>query len=138
MPDIREIIKALLPEDRTLWQQCRNNMRSVYLNAHNSTVGMPAWNHDDDAFLDLIDIKLATLFDRSGRLIATKEIIGDSKTIEDDLEKADDAMKEKPSAQKSEATKLMEKEMSFAVKSLQQHQNEKPSSMIVGSGWDGA
>lgn len=107
MPDIREILKALSSEDRTLWQQCRNNMRSVYLNAHNSTVGMPAWNHDDDAFLDFIDIKLATLFDRAGRLDAIKEIIGDSKTIENDLEKADDAMKAKPKVELSSGHKLL-------------------------------
>lgn len=120
MPNIREIIKALSPEDRTLWQRCRNNMRSVYLNAHNSTVGMPAWNHDDDAFLDFIDIKLATLFDRAGRLDAIKEIIGDSKEIENNLEKADDAMKEKAQIIMSDASKMMAKEMSVASRVLQQ------------------
>lgn len=109
MPDIREVLKALGPEDKTLWQQCRTSMRSVYLNAHNSTVGVAGWDKDDDAFLDLIDIRLALLFDRSGRLETTKEIVhkDDGKQTEKDLEVADDKMKAKQEINQSDATKLL-------------------------------
>lgn len=109
MADIREILKALGPEDKTLWQQCRTNMRSVYLNAHNSTVGIAGWRTDDDAFLDLIDIKLVTLFERAGRLESIKDVIGaeDAKTIEANIEKADDDIKSKPKIVPSDASKLL-------------------------------
>jgi len=106
MPDIREILKALGPEDKTLWQQCVTAYAQSNLNAHNSTIGVAGWSHDDDAFLDLIDIKLATLFERSGRLESTKDIIGveDAKAIEASIEKADDDIKIKAGIEKSPAT----------------------------------
>ncbi len=110
VPDIREIIKALSPEDRTLWDQCRNNMRSVYLNAHNSTIGIAGWKSEDDAFLDLIDIRLALLFDRSGKLNTVNEIVSkeDAKPIEASIEKADDDMKIKQQNEASDASKLLQ------------------------------
>lgn len=74
--DIREILKALAPEDKLLWSQFRTEMRRTYINAHSSTMGAQQWADSDDAFLDLIDIKLATLFDRCGKVNATKDIIG--------------------------------------------------------------
>lgn len=83
--DIREILNSLSPEDRLLWSQCRTDMRRNYLNAHNSTMGIHNWDHTDDAFLDMIDIKLAILFDRSGRINSPKDIIGDCAATEAEL-----------------------------------------------------
>lgn len=96
--DIREILAALSPEDRQLWSQHRTEMRRSYLNAHNTTVGMVAWSDNDDAFLDLIDIKLATLFDQSGKLEATKDIIGkdDESRIEAKILTDSNTIKNKP------------------------------------------
>ena len=74
--DIREILKALAPEDRELWSQFRTEMRRTYINAHNSTMGTQKWDSSDDAFLDMLDIKLANLFDRCGKVNAPKDIIG--------------------------------------------------------------
>ena len=68
MLDIREILKSLSPEDRTVWEQSRTEMRRTYLNAHNAIVGVAAWDKHDDAFMDLIDIKIAVLFDRAGKI----------------------------------------------------------------------
>jgi len=76
MPDIREILNALSIDNRALWSEQRTIMRRAYLNAHNETVGIGNWTHEDDAFMDLIDIRLALLFDRAGLLDSTKEIIG--------------------------------------------------------------
>src|SRR6185369_4132352 len=82
-----------------LWSEQRTIMRRSYLNAHNHTVGIGAWTHEDDAFMDLIDIRLALLFDRCGKLEATKDIIGDDdKRIEQDIHDKEDTMKAKPSA----------------------------------------
>lgn len=67
MPDIREVLNALDEQDKRLWSQHRTEMRKSYMTAHNSVLGIAAWDHNDDAFLDLIDIKLALLFDKSGR-----------------------------------------------------------------------
>lgn len=109
MPDIREVLKALSPEDKTLWTQCRSNMRSVYLNAHNNVIGMSGWSAEDDAFLDLIDIRLALLFDRSGKLDTVKDIIGaEHKEIEQNIHTADDQMKAKPVIEKTAASKALD------------------------------
>lgn len=86
MPDIREILRAMSDDDRALYIELRSNMRSAYLNAHNKTVGMGHWSSDDDHFLDLIDIKIGLLFDKSGRIEATEDIIGTDKAAE--IEKA--------------------------------------------------
>lgn len=75
MPDIREVLAALDETDKRLWSQHRTEMRKSYMTAHNSVLGISAWDHNDDAFIDLIDIKLALLFDKSGRFAAIKEII---------------------------------------------------------------
>lgn len=87
--DIREILNALNEDDRKLWSEHRTTMRRAYINAHNNTIGVEKWEATDDAFMDLIDIKLAILFDRSGKLFATKEIIGieDATKIENDINK---------------------------------------------------
>lgn len=67
MPDIREVLAALDPQDRRLYSQTRTRMRSAYLQALTEVVGIHAHDESDDALLDLIDIKIAILFDRSGR-----------------------------------------------------------------------
>lgn len=76
--DIREILMALSPDDRALWSEHRTTMRRSFLTAHNNTVGMGNWSDKDDAFIDLIDIQLALLFDRAGRFETTKDIIGNN------------------------------------------------------------
>lgn len=87
MADIREILAALSDEDRAMYTQHRNEMRKSYLLAHNETMGMDKWDSFDDQFLDYIDITLAMLYDRSGKLMATKDILGDDKTkIEKDID----------------------------------------------------
>lgn len=67
MPDIREVLNALDEQDKRLWSQHRTEMRRSYMAAHNAVLGIAAWDHNDDAFIDLIDIKLALLFDKAGR-----------------------------------------------------------------------
>lgn len=84
--DIREILKALDEKDRRLWSECRTAMRKVYLTAHNKVLGLADYEAQDDAFMDLIDIKLALLFDRGGRVNTSKTITGDdADKIEEDL-----------------------------------------------------
>lgn len=83
--DIREILAALDEEDRKLWSQCRTEMRRTYLNAHNQVLGVTKWEAIDDCFMDLIDIRLAVLFDRAGRISTNKEIIDNSEKIEEKI-----------------------------------------------------
>ena len=84
--DIREVLKALDEKDRCLWSECRTAMRKVYLTAHNKVLGLADYEAQDDAFMDLIDIKLALLFDRGGRVNTSKTITGDdADKIEKDL-----------------------------------------------------
>lgn len=73
--DIRVILEALHPEDRALWSKHRTDMRRTYMAAHSATLRVDNWQAEDDAFLDLIDIKLAILFDRSGKITMTEEAI---------------------------------------------------------------
>lgn len=81
MPDIREVLNALDEQDKTLWRQHRTEMRRSYMSAHNTVNGVINWTEKDDAFIDLIDIQLALLFDRSGRFAATKDVIGNGVNI---------------------------------------------------------
>lgn len=74
--DIREILNALSTDDRAMWSEARTNMRRAFLHAHNETVGIAHWEATDDAFCDLLDIQLALLFDRAGRMNMVKDIIG--------------------------------------------------------------
>ena len=67
MPDIRDVLKGLSPDDRAIYQEVRTTMRRAYLAAHARTLPIDQYTYEDDAFLDLIDIKVALLFDRSGR-----------------------------------------------------------------------
>lgn len=66
MPDIRDVLKGLSPEDRALYSEARTVMRRAYLSAHAKILPIEKYEEDDDAFLDLIDVKLALLFDRAG------------------------------------------------------------------------
>lgn len=92
--DIREVLNALSPEDRAMYTKHRNDMRRNYMIAHNQTIGMDNWNNFDDQFLDYIDITLALLYDRAGRLVATKEIIGnDKEKIEQSIDKIESNLK---------------------------------------------
>lgn len=66
MPDIREVLKGLSPDDRAMYMEARNVMRRAYLAAHAKVLPIDKFEIEDDQFLDLIDIKLAILFDRAG------------------------------------------------------------------------
>ncbi|SRR5216684_5113221 len=92
--DIRQLYKSLSIEDRTIYQSIRTDMRKVYLNAHTNIAGMDKWCSDDDALLDLVDFKIAMLFDRSGRINSTQEIIDkeEIKVIEQKIEKQEESM----------------------------------------------
>ena len=76
--DIRELYKSLSPEDRIIYQKLRTDMRKLYLNAHNSIVGVENWSLEDDALLDLFDIKIAVLFDRAGSIEGLKPVVDKS------------------------------------------------------------
>ena len=66
MPDITDILHALDEADRRLYAQIRTRMRGAYLQGLVEIVGIHNHTENDDMFLDLIDIKIATLFDRAG------------------------------------------------------------------------
>jgi hypothetical protein len=95
MPDIREVLKGLSVEDRAVYMETRNVMRRAYLAAHARVLPIDRFEIEDDQFLDLIDIKLATLFDRGGMFDNAKGSI--------DTEQANEAEKSIESA----ATRLM-------------------------------
>ena len=80
--DIREIINSLDDQDKTMFNQHRTEMRRSYLTAHNSIIGVHAWDPYDDAFMDIIDLKLAILFDRAGRFEAIKDKVLDHDEID--------------------------------------------------------
>jgi len=90
MTDIREILNALDEEDKRLWLHHRTEMRRSYLTAHNSVLGIHTWSNADDMFMDYIDIKLALLFDQSGRTKNTKTIVSvaDAEKVEATLAQA--------------------------------------------------
>lgn len=67
MPDIRDVLNALEEKDRYLYSYLRTEMSAVYLKAIHETLGITNFNQEDHAFMDLIDIKLAILFDRAGK-----------------------------------------------------------------------
>lgn len=99
MPDIREILNALDIEDKARFLEARNTMRRAFMGAHAaSALTIDKWTQEDDAFLDLIDVKLALLFDRSGHM--------DSKG-KDIIHKEDGIKTEEGIIQQSQATKLM-------------------------------
>ena len=110
MPDIRTVLQAMSVDDRALWSECRTNMRRAFLTAHNHTVGMQNWDVSDDMFMDLIDINLALLFDRSGRLESTTEVVSakDAEKIMEKIEEAGQNVgKAKAQPEMSEASKKL-------------------------------
>src|SRR6267142_5421911 len=109
--DIREIINSLDEQDKQMFNQHRTEMRRSYLTAHNSIIGVHAWDAYDDAFMDIIDLKLAILFDRAGRFEAVKD-----KTI-------DDAMIER-----------VENDIINAYKDIKQHEISKATASMQGNG----
>lgn len=66
MPDIRDILKGLDKTHRAVYTEVRTTMRRAYLYAHSKTLPIEDYNEQDDNFLDLLDIKIAQLFDRAG------------------------------------------------------------------------
>lgn len=66
MPDIRDVLKGLSADDRALYTEVRTVMRRAYLSVHAKLLPIEKYETVDDAFLDLIDIKIAMLFDRAG------------------------------------------------------------------------
>lgn len=90
MADIRDILKGLSPEHRAIYAEARTTMRRAYLYAHSKTLPIEQYQEEDDSFLDLIDIKIAQLFDRSGSFNhAEGHLATDTaKTIEGDIQSA--------------------------------------------------
>lgn len=66
MPDIRDVLKGLDADHRAIYTEVRTAMRRAYLYAHSKTLPIEQYEEADDNFLDMIDIKIATLFDRAG------------------------------------------------------------------------
>jgi hypothetical protein len=99
--DIREILNSLSETDQTLYAQHRVEMRRSYLTAHNTVLGIVGWNAGDDMFMDYVDITLAMLFDRAGKIEATKPVIHVA-----DLEKIEKTIDEV--APKSPSQKMLE------------------------------
>ncbi len=99
--DIRKLYASLSETDRTIYQQIRTDMRRIYLRAHTHILGMDKWETDDDFYLDLIDIKLAVLFDRAGA------IDGAEAPVDKQEEKAIEASIEKQGASISDGSKKL-------------------------------
>lgn len=100
MNDIRDILKGLDKEHRAVYTETRTAMRRAYLYAHSKILPIEQYEEDDDYFLDLIDIKIAQLFDRSGSFNHTEGNLGTEKAqaIEDDINEK---------AQQSQASKML-------------------------------
>lgn len=77
MPDIREVLNALSEQDRHLYSHVRTTLRADYIQAVHEVLGVRNWSHEEDSFLDLIDIKIAVLFDRAGRFNSAQGTIDD-------------------------------------------------------------
>ena len=102
--DITSLYKSLSPEDRAIYQQFRTDLRKVYLNAHSAIVGIDKWTTDDDYFIDLIDIKIAVLFDRMGRIEGLAIDKDKEKDIESKIIKQDEVVKQKMNIEQSTAS----------------------------------
>jgi hypothetical protein len=109
MPDIREVLASLDENDKLLWTQHRVEMRRSFITAHNSVLGLASWDASDDMMMDYIDIKLALLFDRAGRMEAVKPTakLEDAKVIEEKVAEVEDAMKAKIRTNYSPATEAL-------------------------------
>ena len=62
---IREVLESLNKKDRETFLACRGLMRRAYLQCLASTLGMHKYSHEDDTFLDALDIKLEMLMARA-------------------------------------------------------------------------
>ena len=99
--DVREILNNLSETDQTLYAQHRVEMRRSYLTAHNTVLGIVGWNAGDDMFMDYVDITLAMLFDRAGKIESRKPVVHVA-----DLEKIEKTIDE--IAPKSPSQKMLE------------------------------
>jgi hypothetical protein len=102
--DIREILNSLSETDQTLYAQHRVEMRRSYLTAHNTVLGIVGWNAGDDMFMDYVDITLAMLFDRAGKIDTA--LTGKPVVHVADLEKIEKTIDEV--APKSPSQKMLE------------------------------
>lgn len=96
MPDVRDVVNRLSMEDRAIWNEHRTCMRKCYLEAVNATITIHKFEPQDDSFLDLIDIRLALLFDRAGMLPTGLETVTgkeDAAKIEGEIVEAEDKAK---------------------------------------------
>lgn len=82
MPDIRDVLKGLSPDDRALYQETRTNMRRAYLAAHAKILPIEQYDENDDHFLDVIDLRIAILFDRAGVFNHVEGHIDTAKAVE--------------------------------------------------------
>lgn len=70
--DIRISFDQLSANDASLYSACRTQMRREYLTCMEAVLGIHNYTPDDDSFMDLIDIKLLSLFSRANRLVPTE------------------------------------------------------------------
>ncbi|SRR5258708_3271793 len=107
--DIRELYQSLSPEDRMLYQKIRTDIRKVYLHAHTNIIGMDHWNVDDDYFLDLLDMKIAVLFDRAGHIEGVKAPVNkeEIKSIENAILEQGKAVGVKMAIEMSQASRTL-------------------------------
>lgn len=73
MSDLRIAMDQLTDADKQRFLTARNEMRRTYFTNHADVLGMHNWDETDDTVLDMLDLKLLTLFRRSGSLLATVE-----------------------------------------------------------------
>jgi hypothetical protein len=65
--NIKDVLNNLNDNDKQLWKNSRTDMHRTYLHILHQTMGIVSIDEDDMAFLDLLDIKLAAVFERAGR-----------------------------------------------------------------------
>jgi hypothetical protein len=85
MSSIKTILNNLNENDKQLWQNCRTDMHRSYLNVLHQALGIDSIDSDDIAFTDLIDIKLALIFERAGRF---RDLVSADNADADKLEAA--------------------------------------------------
>lgn len=70
--DIRISFDQLSANDASLYSACRTQIRREYLTCMEAVLGVHNYTPDDDSFMDLIDVKLLSLFSRAGKLVPTE------------------------------------------------------------------
>ncbi len=83
--NIKDILNNLDDNDKRLWVDHRTNLHRAYLTMLHDALGVASIDETDMAFLDLVDIKLALVFERAGRF--RSEVAADSEKA-DEIEKA--------------------------------------------------